>query len=551
MTKRTFEPKIITVLREGYSLSAFGKDLLAGLIVGIVALPLSIAIAIASGAKPEQGLITAFVGGLVISLLSGSRVQIGGPTGAFIIIVSTISAQYGYEGLAAATLMAGVILVLMGLMRLGDIIKYIPYPVTVGFTSGIALVIFTTQIPDLLGLTLAKIPTNFVDKWVACAQNLPTFNPCAVLLGIVTVLIILIWPRIDKRLPGTLIAILVTTAIVAWLKLPVATIGSRFGEVPHTFPLPHLPHLDQAIVTRLMPPAMTIALLAGIESLLSAVVADGMLGTRHRSNMELVGQGLANILSPIFNGIPATGAIARTATNIKNGGRTPIAGMVHAIMILVLFLFCGQWARLIPMPCLAGILVVIAYNMSEWRHFRQLLSSPQGDVLVLILTFGLTVLVDLTVAIETGVVLAALLFMHRMAEATHIDLVDEDENNGRPHEYEGVPEGVEIFELHGPFFFGAVDKFREAISSFKKLPKVLILRMSAVPAVDASAVSSLERLITEAKRNGTHIVIAGVSHKVFKTFHKTGLDEKIGIDNILSDVPLALAQAITLIEEAK
>ncbi|MBF0123003.1 MAG: STAS domain-containing protein [Candidatus Omnitrophica bacterium] len=548
MNKHTFEPKIISVLREGYSLPSLGKDLLAGLIVGIVALPLSIAIAIASGAKPEQGLITAFVAGLLISLLSGSRVQIGGPTGAFIIIVFGISQKYGYDGLAAATVMAGILLVIMGFMRMGDVIKYIPYPVTVGFTSGIALVIFTTQIPDFFGVHLISTPAHFAAKWITYGQNYTNTSPYALILGLLTILIIRLWPRFDKRLPGTLIAILVTTGLVIWLKLPVETIASRFGEVPNRFPAPHLPHITIDMIIQLASPAITIALLAGIESLLSAVVADGMLGTKHRSNMELVAQGVANIVSPIFSGIPATGAIARTATNIKNGGRTPFAGIVHAFVILMLFLFCGKWAGLIPMPCLAGILIVVAYNMSEWRHFKRLLRSPQSDVLVLLLTFGLTVLVDLTVAIEVGVVLAALLFMHRMAESTHIDIIHDNDQNGRPHEYAGVPEGVEIFEINGPFFFGAVDKFREALLSFKKLPKILILRMSAVPAVDASAVSSMERLIKEAKRDGTHIIIAGVSHKVFKTFHKSGLVERIGLENILSDVSLALAHAIVILE---
>lgn len=546
MKNKTFEPKIITVLREGYSFSRFLNDLLAGIIVGIVALPLSIAFAIASGVKPEQGLITAFVAGLLISILSGSRVQIGGPTGAFIIIIFNIVAQYGYDGLAAATVMAGVLLVIMGFMRLGDVIKYIPYPVTVGFTSGIALIIFTTQIPDFFGLHISKVPGHFFGKVAVYAQNLPLANIYSVILAVITILIILMWPKITRRVPGTIIAIIVTTALVKLLHLPAETIAGRFGEVSHNFPAPHFPHFSFDLIMKLGPVALTIALLAGIESLLSAVVADGMLGTRHRSNMELVGQGVANIISPIFNGIPATGAIARSATNIKNGGRTPIAGIVHAVVILLIFLFCGKWAGLIPMATLAGILIVVAYNMSEWRHFKSLLKSPRSDVLVLLLTFSLTVLVDLTVAIEVGVVMAAFLFMHRMAEITNINLVEDNQTGDQLHEYDGVPDGIEIFEISGPFFFGAADKFRDAIVSFKKIPKVIILRMSAVPAVDATAVSALERFIRGAEAGGTHVVFAGVNKRVFKVLLKTGIVEHIGIDNILADVGLALAQAIAI-----
>jgi len=548
MKNNPFEPKIISVLREGYNLPKFGTDLLAGLIVGIVALPLSIAIAIASGARPEQGLITAVIAGLIISLLSGSRVQIGGPTGAFIIIVYSIGQKYGADGLATATLMAGVLLVIMGLLHMGDVIKYIPYPVTIGFTSGIALTIFSTQIPDFLGFKLTHMPEHFADKWIAYVQNAVHFNPFALGLGVITILVILMWPRVTKRVPGTLIAIIITTALTHIFKLPVETITSRFGTVPSTFPPPHLPHIDLHTITQLMSPALTIALLAGIESLLSAVVADGMLGTKHKSNMELVGQGIANIASPLFGGIPATGAIARTATNIKNGGRTPVAGIVHAIVILILFLFCGKWAGLIPMSTLAGILVIIAYNMSEWRHFAKLLNSPRSDIGVLIVTFGLTVFVDLTVAIEVGVVMAAFMFMHRMAEITDIHLVDDNDTNGRPHEYAGVPEGIEIFEINGPFFFGAADKFRDTIRTFKTNPKVLILRMSAVPSVDATAVSALEQLIRSCTADNTSVVLAGINKRVFLTLKKSGFVEEFDIENILADVPLALARAISIVE---
>ncbi len=549
MKDKTFEPKIVSVLREGYNFPLFGKDVLAGLIVGIIALPLSIAFAIASGVKPEQGIITGVVAGLLISLLSGSRVQIGGPTGAFIIIIFNIVQQYGYNGLAIATIMAGFFLLIMGFARLGDVIKFIPYPVTVGFTSGIALIILTTQIPDFFGIHLAKVPTHFVDKWTAYAQAIPGIDWFATLLALLTVLIITMWPRITKRVPGTIIAIFITTALVQWLHLPVDTIASRFGTVPNTFPMPQIPHFDMNQVTQLMSPALTIALLAGIESLLSAVVADGMMGTRHRSNMELVGQGIANIVSPLFGGIPATGAIARTAANIKNGGRTPVSGIVHALTLLLLFLFCAKWAGLIPMATLAGILVTIAYNMSEWRLFKKLLSSPKSDVIVLLITFTLTVLVDLTVAIEVGVVMAAFLFMHRMAEATNMNIVDDDGTNGKPHDYEGVPEGVEIFEINGPFFFGAADKFRDTLGSIKKMPQVIILRMSAVPTLDATAASALEYLLEQAHNSKTHIIFAGINKRVFQTMKQCGLVQKVGIENIQSDVQLALAQAIMLIDD--
>jgi sulfate permease, SulP family len=547
MKSKTFEPQLITAMREGYSLPRFGQDLLAGLIVGIVALPLSIAFAIASGVKPEQGLITGIIAGVIISVLSGSRVQIGGPTGAFIIILAGIVQQYGYNGLAIATVMAGIMLIIMGFAKLGDVIKYIPYPVTVGFTSGIALIIFITQVPDLLGLSLTHNPAHFIQKCQAYFMAIPSMNQVSLTLGLLTILIILIWPRVTQRLPGPIIAIIVTTALVHLFNLPVETIASRFGEVPNRFPAPQLPHFTFHECSTLIQPAMAIALLAGIESLLSAVVADGMLGSRHRSNMELIAQGFANLFSPLFGGIPATGAIARTATNIKNGGRTPIAGIVHALTLLLLFLFCGKWAGLIPMATLAGILIVVAYNMSEMHLFGKLLKSQRSDVIVLVITFGLTILVDLTVAIEVGVVMAAILFMHNMSKMTHMHLV-EDESNGRPHEYDGVPEGVEIFEINGPFFFGAAEKFRDTLAEIKKKPKVLILQMRHVPTIDATAISALESVVTQSQRDKTQVIFAGVSKRVFKSLQRTDIVERIGMDNILPDVQLALAQAVAIMD---
>ena len=498
---REFEPKLVTVFREGYSAKTFGQDLWAGIIVGIVALPLSIAFAIASGVKPEQGLITAVIAGLLISTFSGSRVQIGGPTGAFIVIVFGIVQKYGYDGLAVATVMAGVMLIVMGVAKLGDVIKFIPYPVTIGFTSGIAVIIFTSQIPDFLGIHLNHVPERFLYKWVAYAQNITTFDPYALTISIITVLIILFWRKVTDRLPGPLIAILVTTSIAHIFHWPLQTIGTRFGNVPHSFPVPHIPHVDWEIIVKMSPPALTIALLAGIESLLSAVVADGMTGRRHRSNMELIAQGIANLACPLFGGIPATGAIARTATNIKNGGQTPISGIVHALTVMGIFLFLGQWASLIPMATLAGILVLVAYNMGEWSMFAKIFRSPKSDIMVLLTTFLLTVLVDLTVAIEVGIVLAAFLFMKRMIEVTQVNYLNQGSEKDEwildPEMMDAIdiPTGIEIFEINGPFFFGAADKFRDTINQMKRRPKALILRMRFVPAMDATGLSALEDLL--------------------------------------------------------
>jgi len=404
-----YTPKLITVFKEGYSFKTFTKDLSAGVIVGIVALPLSIAFAIASGVKPEQGLYTAIVAGIVISILSGSRVQIGGPTGAFIVMLYGIVQKYGYDGLAVAGIMAGILLVIMGIAGLGSVIKFIPYPVTVGFTTGIALIIFTTQIKDFLGLQIDKVPAEFINKIIAYSQNILTVNPYALLIGGVSIVIMILWKKVSLKIPGSLIAIIVSTLIVLIFKLPVDTIGSKFGSVPNMLPLPKFPHIDFKVLPELFQPALSIALLAGIESLLSAVVADGMTGGKHRSNMELIAQGAGNIVSPLFCGIPATGAIARTATNIKNGGTTPIAGIIHCVTLLLIMLFFGKLAALIPMPALSAILIMVAYNMSEIHIFVKIFKSTKSDVIVLLVTFLLTVILDLTVAIQVGVVLASLL----------------------------------------------------------------------------------------------------------------------------------------------
>ncbi len=552
---REFEPKLVTVLKEGYSAKIFGQDIWAGIIVGIVALPLSIAFAIASGVKPEQGLITAVIAGLLISAFSGSRVQIGGPTGAFIVIVFGIVQKYGYDGLSVATVMAGAMLVLMGIAKMGDVIKFIPYPVIIGFTSGIAVIIFTSQIPDFIGLQLLHTPERFLGKWIAYAQNVTAFNGYALAISMLTVLIILFWRRVTDKLPGPLIAILVTTAIVHIFHWPLQTIGTRFGSVPHSFPAPHIPHIDWDIIVKMSPPALTIALLAGIESLLSAVVADGMTGRRHRSNMELIAQGIANIVSPLFNGMPATGAIARTATNIKNGGQTPVSGIVHALTVMVLFIFLGQWASLIPMATLAGILVLVAYNMGEWSMFAKLFRSPKSDIMVLLTTFLLTVLVDLTVAIEVGIVLAAFLFMKRMIDVTEVNYLnqgsDKDEWVLDPEMMDAIniPEGIEIFEINGPFFFGAADKFRDTLNQMKRRPKALILRMRFVPAIDATGISALEDLLRKAKKSKMEVIFSGVHAHPLKVMKEAGIVKMVGDDHFYWDIKACIAFAKKITQE--
>ncbi|MDT8419158.1 MAG: sulfate permease [Desulfuromonadales bacterium] len=552
MSHRLLQPKLIDCLREGYSRQLLTGDLLAGVIVGIVALPLAIAFAIASGVKPEQGLYTAIIAGILIAALGGSRVQIGGPTGAFIVIVYDIVRQYGYDGLAIATMMAGGLLIIMGLARFGAVIKFIPYPVTVGFTSGIALIIFTGQLRDLLGLRMEEVPSEFIDKLHAYGTHVHSISPTTSLVGLSSILIILLWPRVTHRIPGSLIAILLTTAVVQWFDLPVATIGSRFGSIPTTLPVPHLPALpDWQELPQFFSPALTIAILAGIESLLSAVVADGMTERRHRSNMELFAQGVANLVTPLFGGIPATGAIARTATNIKNGGRTPLAGIVHALTLLLILLFFGKWAVLIPMPTLAGILVIVAWNMSEARLFFKLFGAPRNDILVLLSTFGLTVLVDLTVAIQVGMVLAAFLFMQRMAEATQVGYItrnlrgDEEETVDDPDSlrHRHIPDGVEVFEINGPFFFGAADKFKNALGTVAHPPEVLILRMRHVPTLDATALHALENVLSKTRRNGTRLVLSGVHSQPMMAMKRSGFLGNIGVENVFDNIDSALGRA--------
>lgn len=536
-----FVPESIRAVKEGISKQTLINDVMAGVIVGIVALPLAIAFAIASGVKPEQGIYTAVVAGFIISCFGGSRVQIGGPTGAFIIVVFDIVARYGYDGLAIATIMAGFMLLIMGFSRLGAAIRFIPYPMTVGFTSGIALIIFTTQIPDFFGLSLERTSGEFIGKLAIYAEGMNTLNLQALAVGAFTLAILLFWPKVTRKVPGSVVAILATTLLAALLGLDVETIGSRFGSVPTSLPSPSFPKIDFETLKQLSSPAFTIAMLAAIESLLSAVVSDGMIGKRHNANMELVAQGLANIVAPIFGGIPATGAIARTATNVKSGGTTPIAGIVHAATLLLILLFFGKWAVLIPMATLSAILMMVAYHMSEWRFFVKLLKSPQPDVAVMLVTFALTVFVDLTVAIEVGVVLAALLFMNRMANLTKIRRSTFDlENDPHALSCRLVPKGVEVFEINGPFFFGAANRFKDALRRVGSRPKVLILRCRHILMIDATALRALEELVEETQREKTQLILSGVHAQPLISLEQSGLYYRIGEDNIYTNIDDAL-----------
>lgn len=558
MTSRLV-PELLCCLKEGYSRKRLVEDLMSGLIVGVVALPLAIAFAIASGVKPEQGLFTAVIAGFLISLFSGSRVQIGGPTGAFIVVVFSIVQQHGYAGLAVATMMAGALLIVMGVCRLGTAIKFIPYPMTVGFTSGIALIIAMTQVKDLFGLRLESSATSFVDRVVLYSHNLSTFSIESVVVGGLALAIILLWPRVTKKIPGSIVALIVTTVIVQGSNLPVETIGSAFGQVPTMLPRPQLPHFEWAMIPALISPALTIALLAAIESLLSAVVSDGMTGHRHKSNMELVAQGIANMVCPLFGGIPATGAIARTATNVKNGGTTPISGLVHALTLLMIMMVFGRWASLIPLATLAAVLLVVAYHMSEWRHFVRLFRSPRNDIFVMLTTFALTVFVDLTVAIEVGVVLSALLFMQRMGSATQVRHVsgqgvlnlDEEQEDDRSISLYKIPQGVEVFEVHGPFFFGATNQFKDTLSIIEQPPKVLILRMRHIFTIDATAIRVLEDVFEKTHNDNTQLILSGVQDNVLTKLKRTYLYSELGEQQIVGDIDAALKRARVLLALAE
>ena len=544
-----FVPKLYSTL-QAYDRAQFMGDAAAGVIVGIVALPLAIAFAIASGVSPDRGLWTAIIAGFLISALGGSRVQIGGPTGAFVVIVYGIVQKYGIDGLTVATLMAGVILVIMGLARFGDAITFIPHPLVTGFTSGIALIILSGEVKDFFGLHMGTVPAHFLAKWQAYAAAANTATPAAIAIAALALAIILLWQRLDTRIPGPFVALIATTVLARLLDLPVETIGSRFGALAGSIPHPVLPHLSLEHTTALVGPAFTIALLAAVESLLSAVVSDGMIGARHRSNMELVAQGIANVVSPLFGGIPATGAIARTATNVKNGGRTPVAGIIHACTLLVITLFFGRWAALIPMATLAAILVVVAYHMSEWRGFLAELRSPKSDVAVLLTTFLLTVLVDLTVAIEIGMVLAAFLFMRRMASVASVSHVTGALEESLGEMAEGplldrrmLPAGVEVYELSGPFFFGAAQTFKDTIGQVGGKPRVLIIRMRYVPMLDSTGMRSLRDVVHRTRKDGTLVIISEAQAQPLAALASSVTMEDLGAENVVPTLEAALARA--------
>lgn len=553
------QTKLFSCLKT-YDKKTFMSDLMAGIIVGIVALPLAIAFGIASGVTPEKGIITAIVAGLVISLFGGSKVQIGGPTGAFIIIIYGIIQKYGFEGLTIATLMAGFFLVLFGLLRLGTIIKYIPYPIVVGFTSGIAVTIFTTQIKDLFGLTLPSNPSDFIEKWGVYLQNFNTIDPWCALIGVASVVVIAVTPRFSKKIPGSLIAIILMTIVALLLKnfagvLSIETIGDRFS-ISNELPAAQVPDMNWETIKSLVSPAITIAILGAIESLLSATVADGVIGDHHDSNTELVAQGLANIASPLFGGIPATGAIARTMTNINNGGKTPVAGIIHAVVLLLIFLFLMPLAKYIPMACLAGVLVVVSYGMCGWRSFLELMKNPKSDVTVLLITFFLTIIFDLTIAIEVGLIIACLLFMKRMSETTDVKAITEEIDLNQDAEFSTgnldhliIPQGVEVYEINGPYFFGAGNKFEEIMASFGDRPKVRIIRMRKVPFVDSTGIHNLTNLCEMSKKEGIQIVLSGVREKVNGQLEHAGFYHLIGGENICSHINLALKRANEIIEK--
>lgn len=565
----TCTPELFKVLKKGYTKANLMNDVMSGVIVGILALPLAIAFAIASGVGPEKGLYTAIIAGLLISVLGGSRFQIGGPTGAFIVIVFGIVQEYGYDGLATATLMAGVMLVIFGLAKFGGIIKFIPYPVTVGFTAGIAIIIALGQVPNFLGLSFpdgVKEPAEALGKIKLYASSISSFNWVSFLVGCLALFICLFWPKITTKIPGSLIAILVTTILVKTLGLDerfgVITIGAK-NQIPTGFPIPEIPNISLEMMRKVFQPALTIAILGAIESLLSAVVADGMTGHKHRSNTELVGQGIANIFSPIFGGIPATGAIARTATNIRNGAFSPVSGIVHAVILLLIMLIFGKYAEMIPMAALAAILFQVSFNMSGYRSFIKLFKAPKSDVTVLLLTFALTVLFDLTVAIEVGVLMAAILFIRRMSEVAEVDFVtealkedDEEYTDFYNLGSRQVPKGVVVYEIAGSLFFGAVDKFKATLEQISGHPKILILRMRQVHSIDATGIQMIEELLARCKKDNTQLLLSGVHTQPVVALTRAGMMGLIGEENVLANIDAALNRAreilgISLVERAE
>ena len=555
-----FKPKLFLALKN-YSKELFMADLMAGIIVGIVALPLAIAFGIASGVSPEKGIITAIIAGFIISMMGGSKVQIGGPTGAFIVIVYGIIQQYGEAGLIVATLMAGVLLILLGVFKLGAIIKFIPYPIIVGFTSGIAVTIFTTQIADIFGLSFGgeKLPGDFIGKWIMYFNHFDTINWWNTIISIASIIIIAMTPKFSKKIPGSLIAIIAITLLVYVLKTYVGvdsidTIGDRFS-IKAQLPGAEVPTLNWEAMKGLLPAAITIAVLGAIESLLSATVADGVIGDKHDSNTELIAQGTANIITPLFGGIPATGAIARTMTNINNGGKTPVAGLIHAVVLFLILLFLMPLAQYIPMACLAGVLVVVSYNMSEWRTFRALLRNPKSDITVLLITFFLTVIFDLTVAIEVGLVIACLLFMRRVAETTEISVITDEINPNEEldiavnEENLIIPQGVEVYEINGPYFFGIANKFEEQMVQLGDRPKVRIIRMRKVPFIDSTGIHNLTNLCKMSKKERITIVLSGVNEKVHHVLEKSGFYELLGEENICENINVAIDRANQIIQK--
>ena len=553
-----FHPKLLASLRN-YSRKRFTADLLAGIIVGIVALPLAIAFGIASGVTPEKGLVTAIVGGLIVSLLGGCNVQIGGPTGAFIVIVYGIIAKFGFEGLAIATFIAGIIMLAVGLLKLGTVIKFIPYPIVVGFTGGIALTIFTTQIKDLLGMQIENMPADFLSKWAVYFQNLSTVDPYSLGIGLASIAIIVLMPKISRRVPGSLAAIVIMTVVSFLLRkyadiTSVETIGDRF-TIEASLPMPTGISFNMETINMLLPSAFTIAVLGSIESLLSATVADGVTGDRHNSNTELIAQGAANMIVPLFGGIPVTGAIARTMTNINNGGRTPVAGIVHAIVLLLILLFLSPLTKHIPMACLAGVLVVVSYNMSEWRTIRAMMHNPRSDVAVLVTTLVLTVVFDLTIAIEVGLVMAIFLFMKRVMESTQIKVIRDQmevHHDGENHDEQlTIPEGTEVYEIEGPFFFGIANKFDEAMRRVKKSSRIRVVRMRKVSFIDSTGIHNLEIFIRSSHREERVVILSGVNDEVRAALERAGVCDLVGHENVCDHIDKALARAAVVAGELK
>ena len=550
-----YKPKLISLLDDkenGFSKEQFFKDLVAGIIVAIIALPLSIALGISSGVSPEKGLITAIIAGFIISLLGGSRVQIGGPTGAFVVIVFGIIQNHGVDGLIIATFMAGIILVLFGLLRFGSLIKYIPYPITVGFTSGIAVTLFSTQVKDFLGLSMTKTPSEFIPKWEAYISHMNTTNLYTLAIGLLALIILIFWPKINKKIPGSLIALIVTTLVVFIFNLPVATIGSQFGKISSNIPMPHIPNLNLNTLKALIGPAFTIALLGGIESLLSAVVSDGMIGDKHNSNAELIAQGIANMGSSLFGGIPATGAIARTAANVKNGGRTPISGIVHSITLLLIMLVFMPLAKFIPLTTLSAILIIVSYNMSEWRTFKAILKAPKSDIAILLTTFFLTVLFDLVIAIGIGMLVSMCLFMRRVATSIEVNELNESDCSDKSNidtdmENLKVGENVLVYDIRGHLFFGAVDTFMNTMKEINDDAKVLVLRMRHTKTLDVTGYKQIKNIALSCKSRNMTLIISELQEQPKKVMRLMGFIDNLGEDHFATNFDEALEKANSLI----